>query len=167
MPVVPVAESERLRCRRSSRDCGPLALAGLVLLALAPAASQADSILRELMRERVVAASTQLFTAAADAPTRAEDWQALARASSELHEIGEQLGSLGGSRDWQRHAGALAAAADLAAAAVDQRSEPKLAAAGDSLYAACEACHQQFLPAPVQAAGKETPNPPGKKPHES
>ncbi len=162
MPAAPVAEAGR----PASRQLGPQALAALLLLALAPAASQADSLLRGLMREQVVGASTQLFTAAADAPTRAEDWQALARASGELRDIGVQLGGLAGNTDWLRHAAALSAAAEQAAAAVDLRSEQKLAAAGDTLYAACEACHQQFLHTPAQAAGSDIKNPPGKN-HES
>jgi cytochrome c556 len=119
-----------------------------------PAAQTQEGSVKSLMLDRIIPASTQVFTAAGDPPASAEQWAAVGQAAEELGDAARMLrrpkiyptGS-----EWARQANALIDASLRLELAARERQEAMLAAAGDAAYASCEGCHQNYLKAPDRA----------------
>ena len=119
-----------------------------------PVAQRDAGSVKSLMLERIIPASTQVFTAAGDPPVSAEQWVAVGRAAEELGEAARMLSqpeTYPADSEWARQTNALLDASLRLEQAVRERQETTLVAAGDEAYASCEGCHQDYLKAPIRA----------------
>jgi cytochrome c5 len=92
--------------------------------------------------------SDALFAAAANPPTTPEGWDAVRKGALLLAESGRLL--LTGDRvketdTWLEQARALVAEADAARALAESKDQEGIEAAGDRVYATCEACHARHV----------------------
>jgi len=103
---------------------------------------------RHLMVGSTIPASKVVFAVADEVPKNEVAWQGVQASALALVDAGSQLkvGARGpGKEDWLRLAGAMAAGAELAAKAATRRDADAVAAAGNDIYEACEACHRRFM----------------------
>jgi hypothetical protein len=114
-----------------------------------PSPFQAVASVQELMRAITIPSSNAVFAAQSEAPQDAAGWLSLQNNAVLLAESGNLLMIGARARDhgnWDSSSRALIDAAALALTAARAKDSNKLGQAADAVYAACEGCHEQYLP---------------------
>ena len=121
-----------------------------MLLAGGLALGQAGASMKQLMLDLIYPASNEILLAVnRGGPADEKDWAAARRAAVTLAESGNLLLMPDRARDageWTRDARILADAGAAAYKAAQAKDAKALAAAAESLDAACTACHKQYRP---------------------
>lgn len=127
----------------------------LIALIIAPLSAQktattgvrAIATVKQLHEIMITPVSDAVFRATGDTPTNDKGWLEARNQALVLAEAGNLL--MLGSRvhdnaGWMKMSRALVDAAATAATAAEKKDATALAGAGDSITAACEACHQPY-----------------------
>ena len=132
------------------------ALIGLLLVACAkeplpkPEPVETYATTRQVMLGLTIPASDALFQLGNNAPTTDAEWEKVVATALMLAESGQML--LTGSRnlsqpEWTKQARALVDSAKAAAAAAQAKNVDGVLDAGNTIYEACDGCHQKYMPA--------------------
>jgi cytochrome c556 len=137
-----------MRALRLSVGLAALCLAACGKPAAPPATDALESVatVRQLMLGLVVPASDSVFQVGADESAEAAEWEKIQASAAMLAEAAKLLLDSTrsvGAEDWTRYSRDLHESALAAARALDAE---KVLEAGDRIYAACEGCHEKYLP---------------------
>jgi hypothetical protein len=119
--------------------------------AAAPAGPQYKAIgtVKEIMVGIMAPASNSLFGAAAELPTKDEDWLTVEHNTLLVAEMPNLLMLPGRSNPdprWRMWVQRLRTNSEAALKAVKAKNGDMISAAGDKVYETCEGCHMIFLP---------------------
>lgn len=111
-------------------------------------ASSTPTTVKDVMITMTIPASDAIFATASEAPKDDEQWVALRKSARMLAESGGLLMRAGLARDqttWMERARELVNEAEATLKVAEARNADSLEAAGDKVYATCEACHARYL----------------------
>lgn len=110
--------------------------------------AEAPATVRDLMFATIVPASDVVFAAQGEPPTTRAGWIALEKAANELAGAARRLTQPPHARTekgWTEQANELVAQSMRVRAAAATGDADTILEAGDSVYATCKACHDEFI----------------------
>ena len=129
--------------------------AALATLVSAAVVAQSDTgppqTIKDVMTTMTIPASDAVFAAASEPPQDERGWAALGRSAQVLADSGALLMKPELARDagaWRERAAEMVKEADATRRLVEAKNREGLEAAGDRVYAVCEACHARYLDQP-------------------
>lgn len=133
-----------------------LLAAALATLVSAAVVAQSDTgrppqTIKDVMTTMTIPASDAVFAAASEPPEDDRSWAALGRSAEILADSGRLLMKPEFARDagaWMERAAEMVKEADATRRLVEAKNREGLEAAGDRVYAVCEACHARYLDQP-------------------
>ncbi len=130
--------------------------AALATLASAAVVAQSGTgrparTIKDVMTTMTIPASDAVFAAASEPPQDESGWAALRRSAQMLADSGGLLMTPELARDagpWMERSAEMVKEADATRRLAEAKNREGIEAAGDRVYAVCEACHARYLDQP-------------------